>query len=70
MTMESMQETVDKLQPLKQKLLGLLGEPEEKKRIPMSWVVFDKNPSPCTPHNNGDHSDCEEECKHDEGAYA
>ena len=60
MTMQSMQETVDKLQPLKQKLL----------RIPMSWVVFDKNPSPCTPHNNGDHSDCEEECKHDEGAYA
>ena len=70
MTMESMQETVDKLQPLKQKLFELLGEPEEKKWEPMSWVVFVKDEGPCDPYNNGDHSDCEEECKHDEGAYA
>ena len=63
MIMESMQETVDKLQPLKQKLLRLLGEPEEKKWEPMSWVVFVKDEGPCDPYNNGDHSDCsEDEC--------
>ena len=44
------------------------GEPKEKKWEPMAFVIF--TDGPCDPFHNEDHSDCEEECKHDEGAYA
>ena len=37
------------------------GGPEEKKWLPMAFVVFDKNTGPCDPYNNGDHSDCDED---------
>ena len=37
------------------------GEPKEKKWLPMSFVVFDKDEGPCDPYNNGDHSDCDED---------
>ena len=48
------------------------GEPKEKQRLPVSFVVFDKDEGPCDPYNNGDHSDCcDHECKVDsEGGYA
>ena len=44
------------------------GGPKEKKWEPMAFVIF--TDGPCDPFHNEDHSDCEEECKHDEGAYA
>ena len=75
--MESMQEIVDKLQPLKQRLRdslpkAVLDEIDGKKWLPVSFVVFDKDEGPCDPYNNGDHSDCcDHECKVDpEGGYA
>ena len=67
--MESMQEIVDKLQPLKQRLRdslpkAVLDEIDGKKWLPVSFVVFDKDEGPCDPYNNGDHSDCcDHECK-------
>ena len=77
MTMESMQEIVDKLQPLKQRLRdslpkAVLDEIDGKKWLPVSFVVFVKDEGPCDPYNNGDHSDCcDHECKVDpEGGYA
>jgi hypothetical protein len=40
------------------------GGPKEKKWEEMAFVVFVKDEGPCDPHNNGDHSDCDEdECK-------
>ena len=75
--MESMQEIVDKLQPLKKRLRdslpkAVLDEIDGKKWLPVSFVVFDKDEGPCDPYNNGDHSDCcDHECKVDpEGGYA
>jgi len=75
--MESMQEIVDKLQPLKQRLRdslpkAVLDEIDGKKWLPVSFVVFVKDEGPCDPYNNGDHSDCcDHECKVDpEGGYA
>ena len=75
--MESMQEIVDKLQPLKQRLRdslpkAVLDEIDGKKWLPMAFVVFVKDEGPCDPYNNGDHSDCcDHECKVDpEGGYA
>ena len=77
MTTESMQEIVDKLQPLKQRLRdslpkAVLDEIDGKKWLPVSFVVFVKDEGPCDPYNNGDHSDCcDHECKVDpEGGYA
>ena len=66
MTMESMQEIVDKLQPLKKRLRdslpkAVLDEIDGKKWLPMAFVVFDKDEGPCDPYNNGDHSDCDED---------
>ena len=75
--MESMQEIVDKLQPLKKRLRdslpkAVLDEIDGKKWLPVSFVVFVKDEGPCDPYNNGDHSDCcDHECKVDpEGGYA
>ena len=75
--MESMQEIVDKLQPLKKRLRdslpkAVLDEIAGKKWLPVSFVVFVKDEGPCDPYNNGDHSDCcDHECKVDpEGGYA
>jgi len=75
--MESMQEIVDRLQPLKKRLRdslpkAVLDEIDGKKWLPVSFVVFDKDEGPCDPYNNGDHSDCcDHECKVDpEGGYA
>ena len=77
MTMESMQEIVDRLQPLKKRLRdslpkAVLDEIDGKKWLPMAFVVFVKDEGPCDPYNNGDHSDCcDHECKVDpEGGYA
>ena len=77
MTIESMQEIVDRLQPLKKRLRdslpkAVLDEIDGKKWLPVSFVVFDKDEGPCDPYNNGDHSDCcDHECKVDpEGGYA
>ena len=67
--MESMQEIVDKLQPLKKRLRdslpkAVLDEIDGKEWLPVSFVVFDKDEGPCDPYNNDDHSDCDEdECK-------
>jgi len=76
-TIESMQEIVDRLQPLKKRLRdslpkAVLDEIDGKKWLPVSFVVFDKDEGPCDPYNNGDHSDCcDHECKVDpEGGYA
>ena len=75
--MESMQETVDRLQLLKKELRdslpkAVLDEIDGKKWLPVSFVVFVKDEGPCDPYNNGDHSDCcDHECKVDpEGGYA
>ena len=75
--MESMQEIVDELQPLKKRLRdslpkAVLDEIDGKKWLPVSFVVFVKDEGPCDPYNNGDHSDCcDHECKVDpEGGYA
>ena len=77
MTIESMQEIVDRLQPLKKRLRdslpkAVLDEIDGKKWLPVSFVVFVKDEGPCDPYNNGDHSDCcDHECKVDpEGGYA
>ena len=77
MTMESMQEIVDRLQPLKKELQDIergrmkwrwtalpkavLDEIDGKEWLPVSFVVFDKDEGPCDPYNNGDHSDCDED---------
>ena len=65
--MESMQEIVDKLQPLKKRLRdslpkAVLDEIDGKKWEKMAFVIF--TDSPCDPFHNDDHSDCDEdECK-------